>query len=73
MLMDMNLPKFDIYHSKAATNYFKNHTNALCPDFFSKKVSSDVRSEVQLVQRKNVSTEHFDQTLKIHIYSGLVL
>ena len=41
--------------------------------FFSKKVSSDVRSEVQLVQRKNVSTEHFDSTLKIHIYSGLVL
>ena len=41
--------------------------------FFSKKVSSDVRSEVQLVQRKNVSTGHFDQTLKIHIYSGLVL
>ena len=37
MLMDMCLPKFDIYQGTVAPNCFKNHTNSRCPDFFSRK------------------------------------
>ena len=34
MLMDINLPKFDIYQGTGATNCFESHTNSLCPHFF---------------------------------------
>ena len=37
MLMDMSLPKFDIYQGTGATNYFKSHTNSWCPHFFQEK------------------------------------
>ena len=36
-LMDMSLPKFNIYQGTVATNCFKNYTNSLCPHFFKKK------------------------------------
>ena len=37
ILMNMCLPKFDIYQSTVALNYFKSHTNYWCSDFFQKK------------------------------------
>ena len=49
MLMDISLPKFDIYQGAGATNYFKSHINSLCPHFFQEKVLSDGRSEIHLV------------------------
>ena len=33
ILMDMWLPKFDIYQDTVAPNCFKSHTNFWCPDF----------------------------------------
>ena len=37
MLMDVSLPKFDIYQGTRATNYFKSHTNSWYLHFFSRK------------------------------------
>ena len=58
MLMDMFLPKFDIFQDTVAPNCFKSYTNSWWPDFFLKKVLSDVRSEIHLVRRNIVSTGH---------------
>ena len=51
MLMDMCLPKCDIYQGTVAQNCFKSRTNSSCPNFFQKKknVLSDVRSEIHTV------------------------
>ena len=49
MLMDMCLPKFDIYQGTGATKSFKSHTNLACPHLFKEKVFPDVRSEIHLV------------------------
>ena len=47
MLMDMRLPKFDVYQSKVAPNRFKSRTNSQCPDFFLMfDVLSDVWSDI---------------------------
>ena len=52
MLMDVYLPKFDIYRVRVAPNCFKSHTNFWCPDFFAKEVVlPDVQSEINLVRR----------------------
>ena len=67
MLMDMNLPKFDIYQGTGATNCFKSHTNSWCPHFFQEKVLSDVRSEIHLVWRNIVSTGQSVWTYKNYI------
>ena len=56
MLMDMCLPKFDIYLGTVAPNCFKSRANSGCPDFFFKKISSDDRSESLLVRRNIVSS-----------------
>ena len=37
MLIDVCLPKFDIYQSTVPPNCFKSHAKYLCPDFFQKK------------------------------------
>ena len=50
-LMDMCLPKFDTYQGAVALNCFKSHVNSWCPDFFQKKVLSDVRYKIRLVRR----------------------
>ena len=51
MLIDMSLPKFDIYQDTGTTNCFKSHTNSWCPHFIQEKFFSDVRSEIHLVWR----------------------
>ena len=55
MLMDICLPKFDIYQGVVAPNCFRSHTNS-CPDFFQEKIFSDVWSEIHLVGLNIVST-----------------
>ena len=55
MLMDICLPKFDIYQGKVAPNCFKSYTNSWFPDFFQKKLS-DVRFDIHLFWRNTVST-----------------
>lgn len=37
MLMDMHLPKFEIYRSISVPNCFESSTNYQCPDFFLKR------------------------------------
>ena len=56
MLMDICLPKFDIYQGKVAPNCFKSYTNSWFPDFFFQKKLSDVRFDIHLVWRNTVST-----------------
>ena len=56
ILMDMCLPKFNIYQRTAAPNCFKSYINSRCPEFFQKKVVSDVWPEIHLVWRNIVST-----------------
>ena len=64
MLMDMCLPKFDIYQNTLAPNCFKSHTNSRCPDFFQKMFLSDARSEIHLVRRNIFSAGHSAQAFK---------
>ena len=59
MLMDVCLPKFDIYQGTGAPNCSKSYTSCLCLDFFPKKVLYDVRSEIHLVRCNIVSTEQY--------------
>ena len=59
MLMNMLLPKFDIYQGIVAPNCFQSYTNSLdLLIFFSKKkkVLSDVRSEIHLSPHNIVFT-----------------
>ena len=70
MLMTMCLPKFDIHQGTVAPNCFKNHSISPCPDFFQKKVLSDVRSEIHIVRYNIVSTEQSVRPEK-KLYSGL--
>ena len=56
MLMDMCLPKFDIYQGALASNFLKSHTNSWCPNFFQKNVLSDFRSEIHFDRLNIVST-----------------
>ena len=56
MLIDINLPKFDIYQGTGATNCFKSHTNSWCPLFFEEKLFSHVRSAIHFVWRNVAST-----------------
>ena len=48
MLVDICLPKFDIYQGTVVPNGFKSH-KYWCPDFFQKKVLSNVRSKIHIV------------------------
>ena len=48
MLMNMSLPKFDIYQGTGDANCFKSHTNSWCPHFFQENVLPDVPSEIHL-------------------------
>ena len=68
MLMDMNLPKFNIYQGTVATNCFKSYTNSWYHHFFQEKVLSDVRSEIHLVWRNIVSTGQYVWTIHQKIY-----
>ena len=65
MMLDMSLPKFDIYQGTRAINRFKNHTNSWRAHFFQGKVLSDVRSEIHLTWRNIVSTRQSVWALKI--------
>ena len=58
--------KFDIYQDTLASNCFKSFTNSWCPEFFQKKVLSDVRSEIYFIQRNIVSAGQ-----SVRVYSGL--
>ena len=49
MLADICLPKFDIYQGTVVQNGFKSHKYYWCPDFFQKKVLSNVRSKIHIV------------------------
>ena len=64
MLIDMRLPKFDIYQSTIASNYFKSHVKSRYSDFFQTKLLSNVRSEIQLVRRNINFTGQSVCTLK---------
>ena len=55
MLMDMCLPKFDIYQGTVAPNCFKSPTNSYVLIFFKKNVLPDVQSKMLLVQGNIVS------------------
>ena len=58
MLLDMCLPKLDIYQVTVAQNRFNSHTNSRGPDFFKKKknVLPDIGPEIHLVRRNISST-----------------
>ena len=64
MLMDMCLPKFDIYQGTVPPNCFKSHTSSRCPVFFQ-NVLSEVWSKIHFVRRNIVSTGQTVQTYKI--------
>ena len=70
MLMDIDLPKFDIYQGTVAPYCLKSHTNFCCCAYFQKKVLSDVRPEIDLVFRNIVSTGHLSGVNK-NLHSGL--
>ena len=60
MLIDMYLPKFDIYQNTELPNSFKNHANSQTIDvliYFRKNffLMSDVRSEIHLVRQNIIS------------------
>ena len=55
MLMNIFLPKFDIYQS-IVSQLFSEPQTLLCSDFFQKTVLPDVRSEILLARRNTVST-----------------
>ena len=40
MVMDMCLPKFDIYKGAVAPNCFKSHTNLWSPNLFNKSLNN---------------------------------
>ena len=73
ILMDMCLPKFDIYQGTVAPNCFKGHTNSSRPDFFQQKKFCLVfrlkltLSDVTLFLPENLFG------LKKKLYSGLFL
>ena len=62
MLMDMYLPKFDIYQGTVAPNFLRATPtlDALTVDF-QKKLLPDVWFEIFFV-RRNVFTRHSDRT-----------
>ena len=68
----MCLPKFDICQCTLGSNCFKSQTNYWCPNFFQKKVLSNVRSEIHLDRRNIVSSGQSVRVSK-NIYSGLPL
>ena len=53
-------------------NCFKGHADSWCPNFFQKKVLSNVRSEIHLDRRNIVSSGQSVRVSK-NIYSGLPL
>ena len=56
VLVDMCLPKFDIYQGTVALNCFKSQ-DVKSPDVFeTKKVLLDARSEIHFVQHNIIST-----------------
>ena len=56
MLMDICLPKFDIYQGKVAPIYLRATQTLVIMFFFKKKVLSDVRYDIHLVGRNIIST-----------------
>ena len=67
MLMNMCLPKFDVYQSTVAP---KSCADSWCRVFFLEKVLSDVRFEIHLVQRNIGLIEQSVRALK-KLSSGL--
>ena len=59
MLMDICLPKFDIYQGKVAPNFLRATQTLDVLNFFKKIVLSDVRSEIHLVRYNIVSTGQY--------------
>ena len=66
MLIDMCLPKLDIYRGTIAPDCFNNQKALDALIFFQKKVFSDVRSEIHLVRWNIFSTWDW-RLLSIHI------
>ena len=66
--MEICLRKFDIYQGAVAPYYFKSHANSWCYGFFSKNVTTDVRSEIHLVSRNIVSTGQSARALRKIIF-----
>ena len=67
MLMDICLPKFDIYQGKVAPNFLRATQTLDVLNFFKKIVLSDVRSEIHLVRYNIVSTRAISPALKKYI------
>ena len=67
MLMDICLPKFDIYQG-TVTQVVLRAAKTLEILFSFKKILSDVRSEIHLVRRNIVSTGESVQALKKIIF-----
>ena len=66
MFKEMCLPRFYIYQVTVTPNCLKSHTNSWCPDFFPKKVLSDVRMKFTL------SDVTICPGLKKNLYSVLI-
>ena len=58
MLMDMCLPKFDIYRCTVDPDCFKSHTTSSCLDLFQKIFLSIARPEIHFMQCNPVSAEY---------------
>ena len=56
MLKDKYLPKFDTYQVTIAPYCCKGHANSRCHDILQKKVLSNIRAEIHLLQRNIVSS-----------------
>ena len=69
MLMDMCLPKFDIYQSPGTLNYFKSYTNSLCLNFFQKTFCLMSDLKFTLSDTTSFLPNNLSVVLK-NIYSG---
>ena len=67
MLMDMCLPKFEIYQITVAPNCVKSYTSSSCPDLFQKTIFSDVQSQTDLGRCNMVSTGQSVRDVKEYI------
>ena len=78
MLMDIRLPKFDIYQGTISPNCFKSYANSLCLDFFtfsqknvlpavqfSSVQFSSVQSEMYVVRVNSFLPDNLSEVKKI--------